>query len=96
MSNVISSNQDSVDLGAQDMINTANQLADKLEAFRKQVEAIADKWGGKAEASFQQMQAEWGAQSAQLNTTLMEAAKLVQTGNSELHDTDKWLSGKFV
>ncbi|MEV4207163.1 WXG100 family type VII secretion target [Nocardia salmonicida] len=96
MSDVIASNRDSVDLGAQDMIATANQLGDKLIEFHKKVEAIAEKWGGSAHEAFTQMQGEWHSQSGQLNTTLQEAAKLVQTGNSELHDTDKWLSGKFV
>ncbi|GEM32058.1 WXG100 family type VII secretion target [Nocardia neocaledoniensis] len=95
--NVIASNRDSVDMGAQDMINTANLVADKLIAFHKEVErVVTTSWGGNAQAAFQEMQNEWQRTSTQLNTTLMEAAKLVQTGNSELHDTDKWLSGKFV
>ncbi|WP_269820675.1 WXG100 family type VII secretion target [Nocardia asteroides] len=92
----IASNRDSVDLGAQDMINTANMLADKLQAFHNKVAEVANRWGGSAHESFTQMQTEWNTQSTQLNTTLQEAAKLVQTGNSELHDTDKWLAGKFV
>lgn len=97
MSDIIASNRDSVDMGAQDMINTANMVADKLDKFYARVnQVVGEDWVGDASAAFKEMQDEWSRTATQLNTTLTEAAKLVQTGNSELHDTDKWLAGRFA
>lgn len=92
----IASNRDSVDMGAQDMIRTATELGDKLNAFHRRVEEVVSTWGGSTSTAFTQMQAEWNTASETLNTTLQEAGNQVRKGNSELHDTDLGLSKMFM
>ncbi|MEV6658712.1 WXG100 family type VII secretion target [Nocardia fluminea] len=81
-----------------DEIRVAAQgVQSMLEDFKNEVaKFVAESWDeGAASEAFRTLQATWDAASVQLQTTLDGAAKLVNSGNSDLQSTDTALAGLF-
>ncbi|MEV6273868.1 WXG100 family type VII secretion target [Nocardia sp. NPDC051832] len=96
MSKPLSANFAGVEEGAKQIITRAEGISSDLEAFHKKVEEYVQTYGaGAANDAFQAMQAQWQQQTASLQQTLSGAGSLVQSGNSELQNTDTALSKLF-
>ncbi len=92
----IAANFGSVEAGAAQIQQRAQQVVADLEDFHREVTTFVNNNGGGTIEQFKIFQDQWKEHVNQINITLKSAGQLVSTGNADLQGKDTSLANLFT